>query len=309
VRWSVVVNPRAGGGKASRRLDEIRRAAVEVLQAEVRLTEGPGHATALARELVDQGFDGVVAVGGDGTANEVVNGLFDGARLRREGVVFGLVHAGTGGDLVKTLEVPDDPVEALRGFTARPPRPIDVLHLRFTGHDGTPVERIGVNVTGFGLNGEVVHRANRSSKRLGSATFAAAAAAAVRTYHPPQVRLTAQTAQDQRWDWSGPLTAAFVGNGAYCGGGMWVGRGGAIDDGLADLTVIPALPLSRMILGAPRLFTGSIERVKGVSRIGIRHLSAFADSETPTLIDVDGEQPGFLPIEISVLHKTLLVAR
>jgi diacylglycerol kinase family enzyme len=236
----------------------------------------------------------------------------DGDRPRRPNLVFGLVHAGTGGDLVKTLRVPDDPAEAMRGFARATPRPIDLLRVSFVDHDGARVERIGVNVTGFGLSGDVVRIANQGSKQLGSATFVAATVTALRSYTPPSVRISAETDADgearSTWEWSGRLSSAFVANGAYCGGGMWVGRGGAIDDGWADLTVVPELPLSRMILGAPRLFTGSISRVKGVSRTRVRSLTAIADGETRVAIDVDGEQPGFLPIGVRVLQKSLLVA-
>lgn len=307
MRWCVVVNPRAGGGAAEARIDEIRAVARRELGAEVRLTEGPGHATQLARELVDEGFDRIVAMGGDGTANEVVNGLMDGERPRRDGVAFGLVHLGTGGDLVKTLAVPRDPAAAFRAFAAAVPRPIDLLSLSFTGHDGAQVRRIGVNVTGFGMSGEVVRIANQGSKRLGPATFAVATLQALRRYEPPPVTVTASADGDPAWRWSGRLSSAFVANGAYCGGGMWVGRGGAIDDGWADLTVIPDLPLARQLLSAPRLFTGSLSRVKGVSRTRVRELSAIPDSAMRVAIDVDGEQPGFLPLQVRVLEKTLLV--
>ncbi|MEQ1505457.1 MAG: hypothetical protein ABMB14_24710, partial [Myxococcota bacterium] len=82
---------------------------------------------------------------------------------------------------------------------------------------------------------------------------------------------------------------------------------GAIDDGAADVTLVPELPLSRMILGGPRLFTGTLERVKGVSRVAVRQLAAFAESANLVRLDVDGEQPGFLPVQITVLEKVLLV--
>jgi diacylglycerol kinase family enzyme len=308
VKWCVVVNPRAGAGRAGQRLEEIRRAAGEELEAEVRLTEGPSHATELARRAVDEGFDGVVAVGGDGTANEVVNGLIDGDRPRRDGVVFALLHAGTGGDLRRSLQVPEDPRQALRAFRDRPARPMDLLHLRFRGHDGEMVERIGVNVTGIGLGGEVVARANRGSKRLGPLTFAVATVAALREYRPPVVRFEARTEGDRSWEWSGPLSSAFLANGAYCGGGMWVGKGGALDDGWADFTVVPPMSVPRMMLGGPRLFTGSIDRVKGVSRIPTQQLRAFPVTEIQVLIDVDGEQPGLLPLEARVLQKILRAA-
>lgn len=305
----LIANPRSGGGATERRLPEIRDAAAVLGRFELQTTQGSGHATTLARQAVDDGYDRIVAIGGDGTANEVVNGLFDGAAVRRPGVAFGMVHAGTGGDFVKSLRTPAGLPESFARLAAAEPRPIDVLHLSFVGHDGAPMERIGINVVGFGMNGAVVDRANRSSKRWGGrATFLAATIATLRTYEPVQVRISWTDAAGGTDAWSGRLSAAFVANGQYCGGGMWVGKGSELDDGVAHATVIPDLPLSRMILGTPRLFFGTIDRVKGVSRVAVSMLSASADSATEVRVDVDGEQPGFLPIEIRVLKKALLVA-
>jgi diacylglycerol kinase (ATP) len=308
LRYALIANPRSAGGRTGARLGELRHAARVLGDFELLLTEGPGHATDLARQAVDNGFDRVVAIGGDGTLSEVVNGLFDGKRLRREGVGFGILNAGTGGDFIKTVGTPSDPEEAFRAMAAAPLRPVDLMHLSFVGHDGATVERIGVNVVGFGLNGEVVDIANRSSKRWGGrATFLTATIQSVRTYKPAPVRITWEDSDGGEGSWDGELSAAFVANGQFCGGGMWVGRGTALDDGWVDLTIIPPLSVARMILGAPRLVTGALERVKGVSRNRVTRLSAFTEPANHIRIDVDGEQPGFLPLSVTVLHKVALL--
>lgn len=81
-----------------------------------------------------------------------------------------------------------------------------------------------------------------------------------------------------------------------------------MSDGIADLTLIPHLPLSRLILGLPRLFTGTLDRVKGVSRVGVKSICAFADTAQPIRIDIDGEQPGSLPLTATVLREVLWIA-
>jgi diacylglycerol kinase family enzyme len=251
----------------------------------------------------------VVAVGGDGTANEVVNGLFDGDRPTRPDVVFGLVPAGTGGDLARTLRVPRDPRAAFRQILALPPVACDVLSVTCTRADGGPVHRIGVNVTGFGLNGEVVARANRSAKRFGGRlTFLSATVAAFARYRPPRVTVRFTAGDGAHGEWSGPLSSAFVANAQYCGGGMWVGRGGSLRDGLAELTLVPEMSMHRAILQGPRLFSGTLGSVKEVSRNTVSTVDAIAEEATPVLVDVDGEQPGLLPASIRVLRKVLLIA-
>ncbi len=306
----VIVNPRSGGGGTERRLAALRDAAVRALgPVEWRVTERPRHATALAAEACRAGAARVIAVGGDGTANEVVNGMFDGERPLRDDVVFGLVSAGTGGDLARTLEVPRDQAEAFARVRERAPVACDVLAVQCTGEDGAPVHRIGVNVTGFGLNGEVVARANRSAKRFGGrVTFLAATVASFVRYRPPLVGVRWVGADGASGAWEGRLSSAFVANAQYCGGGMWVGRGGSMRDGLADLLLVPELPPLRAIVQGPRLFSGTLGDVKEVSRSSVFRVEAIAVDGNRVLVDVDGEQPGLLPLSVRVLPKTLLIA-
>jgi len=166
----LVLNPRAGAGRAGRRVDDLRRAADRTLPAwDLVLTEGPGHATALAAAAAaDPRVATVAAVGGDGTCHEVVNGMVEGRRARRPGLAFATVPFGTGSDLQKTLEIPADLESALRVAGAGAARAADLIAVELDGPQGRVSECI-VNVAGFGANGEVVRRANRMDKRLGGA--------------------------------------------------------------------------------------------------------------------------------------------
>src|SRR5690606_36884906 len=128
--------------------------------------------------------------GGDGTVNETVNGLFDGETPRNPEVVFTVVPAGTGSDLKRTLRIPKDTAEAMAVAAHGETRSSDVAALRFERADGSPGARICVNVAGIGLNGQVVDRANRSSKRLGGkVTFLAATVQTLATYSPSEIQL------------------------------------------------------------------------------------------------------------------------
>lgn len=308
-RLCLVVNPRSAAGATRQRMGALRRAADRHFQSwDLWTTEGPGHATELAARAVAEGFDVVVAVGGDGTANEVVNGLFVGDRVRSAAVSFSVVPAGTGSDLVKTLGIPADPDAALGVIARSPGRATDVASVRLMGHTGEEVSRIGINVTGLGMNGDVVRRANAGSKRFGGrATFAWATVRTLATYRAAPVGLRWTASSGREASWEGRLWSAFVGNGQFCGGGMRVGRGGSMDDGLLDLTVIPELPLRRALRGLPRLLGGTLELVKDVSTAAVVHLEASPLTATPVLVDIDGEQPGLLPAAIRALPKAMLV--
>jgi len=309
-RLCLIANPRSAAGATGRQLPAIERAADQSFAHwELRTTQAMGHATELARQAVDDGFDVVVAVGGDGTANEVVNGLFEGETPLNPEVVFSVIPAGTGSDLVKTLGMPRDYAQALRVIATAEARPTDAVSVSCTdAESGAPIHRIGFNVIGFGLNGVVVAQVNAGSKKLGGRlTFMAATARALVGFTPSRVAIDYTDSAGQAGAWEGDLSTAMLANGQYCGGGMWMGRGSKMDDGLLALTVIPHLPLRRTLFSSFRLFTGTISDVKGVSSASVSRLSARVLNGPEVLVDVDGEQPGVLPVNARVLSKAVLV--
>jgi len=309
-RLCLVVNPMSAGGRTGRRLDALRRAADDTFaQWEIRETQGPGHATAIAAEAVEHGFQLVASVGGDGTHSETVNGLFDGSVPRDPEVVFGAVPAGTGSDLVRTVGMPNDLDAALRVLAGGETRSSDVLEARLASQaGGEPLHRLCVNVLSFGMSGEVVRLANRGSKRLGgTVTFLGATLRALASYTPRRARLRWTDAEGDDDEWSGTLVTAFVTNGEYCGGGMRVGRGGSMQDGAVDLVIVPRLPMARQIAGLPRLYSGRVEAIPGVLRRRIVSLEAEGIDVAPVPVEVDGEQPGSLPLHVRVLPGTLRI--
>ena len=308
-RVAIVLNPASAAGRTGAAAGLIVDAArARASSVTLLRTERPGHAMALAAQAVADGAELVIAAGGDGTANEVVNGLLTAQESGLPLATFALLPAGTGGDLVRTLRVPRGHAAAMEAIWGAPTRRIDVMRLQFVDHQGQSARRWCVNVAGIGMNGDVVARANRRSKRLGGrATFLLATLESLVRYRPGPVRLRWRDATDQEGEWEGTLSGAFLANGGWCGGGMWVGRGGAIDDGQLDLTVVPDLPLFQALIGAPRLFSGSLERVKGVSRVAVRWLEAVALDGAAIRFDCDGEQPGVLPLRAEVCEKALPV--
>jgi len=179
----------------------------------------------------------------------------------------------------------------------------DLVSATVRGPDG-PLASTCVNVAGFGLNGDVVSRVNQSNKRLGGTiTFAAATARTLASYRAPVVHLSWTDTRGEEASWSGPIFAVFLANGAYCGGGMWLGRGGAMNDGAIDLTIIPELSWAQVLTGAPRLFTGTIAEVPGVVRVAVRSLRATSAQDVR--VDLDGEQPGTLEATFQLVPKVL----
>ena len=309
-RLCLLLNPHSAGGATAGRIADIRAAAERYFGAvELRVTEHSGHATELARAAAEEGFEVIAAVGGDGTINEVVNGLVvDGVAIHPGGALA-VVPAGTGGDLVKTLGMSSNLDEAFAVIAAGETRATDLVQMELTDPlTGGTIRRLGINVVGWGMNGAVVKLANEGTKRFGGRmTFLSATLRALARYRHPSVTLRWQDSEGRDGEWSGPLTSAFLANGQYCGGGMWVGRGGSMQDGLLDLTVLPQMSIARSTLLTPRLYAGTMERMRGVTRVAVRDVSAIVDAGEDVLVDIDGEQPGRLPLRGEILAGALRI--
>jgi len=307
-RLTVVLNPRAGAGRALLQLDALKRALDRQSSAwELKITEGPGHAAALARAAALAGAEVVAAAGGDGTCHEVVCGLLPGGARAEVLPALALIPFGTGSDLQRSLKTPDALDEAVALALRGPARPIDVGLAAVTRPGGPPMGHLEpfINVAGFGANGEVVRKANASSKRLGgAATFFGAALSTAFRYSPPRVRLHLRGPAGEG-SWEGPLLSAFVANGAYCGGGMWVGKGGALDDGLLDLSVLPPDPALTQVLRSSMLYDGGLAKWPGLRRAAVQAVEAQPCDEAPVFVDLDGESPGQLPARFTLLPGAL----
>jgi hypothetical protein len=146
--------------------------------------------TAFARQAVEEGAELVISVGGDGTNNEVLNGLFPDGRPISERIAMSVIPGGTGGDFARLLQIPKDPAAAAKRLAGAKPRPIDVGLLTCADHEGATIRRMFLNIASFGLGGEVDARVNRTTKIFGGfASFFWASLTTLFTYKNRHVRL------------------------------------------------------------------------------------------------------------------------
>lgn len=298
-----IVNPHAGRGSVGREWPKIRELAEKHLGAfKSFLTTAPGDATSFARLAVSEGAKSVVCVGGDGTLNEVINGLMDEEDPLNPDIHVGFVPQGTGCDFRRTLRIPANPEEALAVIKHGRPLLIDLGRLRYTNHDGNPRTRYFHNLTSFGLGGEVDDRVNKSGKKLGGfLSFIIAMLVSLVLYEKKHIRLRV----DDHFDEQVVVLNVAVANGQYHGGGMWVAPGADPFDGLFHVTVIGGLSLPEVLYYLPKLYNGKILQVKGVRSVIGKRVEAF--SERRVLLDVDGEQPGCLPVKIEILPAAMRI--
>ncbi len=293
---AAIVNPRAGSGAARRRWPRAARMLAERLgPVKVCFTEGPGHATVLARELADAGYDLLIAAGGDGTLNEVVNGILMGSCDARVGVL----PLASGGDFARTLGLAGL-APAVGALAAGESRHIDVFRARFRSPSGAPAERCFLNAASFGL-GAVAALGMRHWYRAvpGGARYLAAAIPALARGRSFPVTLWLDDCPSAAFD----ITTAAVANGQYQGGGIRIAPAADIQDGLADITVVERVSLVEVAAHLPILYSGAL-----YSHPKVRHWRAArvrAEAETEVPVELDGEPVGTLPLEIEVLPRAL----
>jgi YegS/Rv2252/BmrU family lipid kinase len=292
-----IVNPSSGNGSTGRKWPQIEAAAKEHLGPfETRMTTGPGDATQLTRTELLEGCNRIVCVGGDGTLNEVVNGFMDEAGAIRPEALLGFLPNGTGCDFCRTVCAKTSPENALDVIRAGRVSAIDLGRVKFRDHAGCSRIRYFHNITSFGLGGEVVERVNRTSKACGPfLSFIWATIVGIFVYGEKSVRFQVDDGPPQ----DVTIMNIAVANGQYHGGGMQVAPDARVDDGLFHITVIRDLSLPEIFWHLPKLYNGHIKKIKQVSILTGRKIVAV--SEQRVLLDVDGEQPGCLPVEIEIV--------
>lgn len=162
----VIVNPAAGAGKTVKKWPHIKQEFEQLgVDFDYELTQAPGHGIELANSAVDKGYEVVVSVGGDGTLNEIVNGLHHAGGL--EHVAIAIVNTGTGADYIRTLGIPRQYKQACRRV-ASPQGKITVdLGIAEYTNKGKPAKRLFVNFAGLGFDAEIVRATTEKFKALG----------------------------------------------------------------------------------------------------------------------------------------------
>ncbi len=301
MRTFLVVNPRSGNGDTGRRWPDILGAACTSMgDVGSALTQSPLHAAELTAQALADGYECIVAVGGDGTLNEVVNGFFRVPGGPPAGATVAVIPRGTGGDFRRTFGWSTSLRSACARIRAGQTRPLDVGRVSFLDAQGRPQQRYFVNVVSFGVSGQVDRAVNQAGKGLGGkATFFLASVKAMWRFHDQPVRLRADGG---KWE-ALSITTVAVANCQYFGGGMRVAPTADPGDGHFDVTVWSGYTLADFALKARRIYDGTHVQLAGTRTFRAQRVEAESDEEV--LLDVDGEQPGRLPVRVELLPAAL----
>lgn len=293
----LVVNPYSANGATGKRWAELSAQVQQALgDYGHAFTQGPMDAARLARQALHDGYECVVAVGGDGTLNEVTNGFFEDGKPVNPKAALGVVPRGTGGDFRRTFDWDSQLVPALHRLRTETTEAFDVGLLEFEDLEGRPQRRYFANIASFGVSGLVAREVNQGSKALGGkASFMLGTVKGLLKYKDRPVRMRLDDGPWETFD----VTAVAVANGRFFGGGMCVAPQALTNDGLFDVTIWSGYSLATFALKAQGAYSGAHVGWKGTTQRRCRTLVAEADLET--LVDVDGESPGRLPFRATIL--------
>ena len=300
-RTVVVVNPKSQGGKLGKRWPELADLIGRAFPFDVVTTQAPGDATRLAREALRGGAERIVAIGGDGTVNEVINGFFDDSgKPIAPDATFALIPYGTGGDFRRTMNIPIATVDAAGVIAANHRRRIDVGLLDLTLKDGTRARRVFANIASFGVSGVVDRLVNESGKKLGRLSFAVATARATWSYKNQRVQLVFDG--DPKTRVEATINTVAVANGRYFGGAMLVAPHAEVDDGLFDVVALGDFHFGDLLKSGRRLYKGTHLSMEKVSERRARVVEAEPiESGAIVELDVDGECLGRLPARFEIV--------
>lgn len=255
------------------------------LSYRISWTEGPGHARDLAQGFVQEGVGKIAVLGGDGTINEVINGIVGSS------VQLGLLPVGTGNDLARSLGIPfnriDKAVEILAGGR------VEAIDAGWEGG------RIFSLMVGVGFPAAVAEQANRSRLR-GSAAFFASVYGALRRMETIPVVLTLDGAtRDLR------CTSILIQNTPFCGGGQRMAPQASLSDGLLDVVVIGPIGKANLMLHFPRVYRGTHVDHPAFSVFRARTVEIETGVELPKMLD--GDILGSTPVAAKALPAALKV--
>ena len=295
----VIVNPVAGAYSTRRRWPRISKLLRHVgLSFDYEYTEGVGHAIELARAAASDGYRYLVAVGGDGTVNEVANGILDSTGLSCP--TLGVVSTETGSDFVRSVGIPRDYISACSCLTSSRRSLIDVGVVKYQSK-GQSLQRFFVNAAGVGFDAAVVEATERLPKYFGGTIpYLAGLARILFGYKNKAVILGVGSGVEAK-----RILSVIVANGGYFGGGMHVAPEARLDDSLLDVVIIGDVGKFELLKALPMIYKGTHITHPKVTMEKAAHITI--ESSEPILVHADGELLGEGPASFWLIPAALSI--
>ncbi len=315
VDTALVVNPNSCSGLTGKNWDSLHAKMKGIFGSSIKVvfSKGPGDGTIAARNLLRKGFGRVVAIGGDGTINEVANGFFEesagvnGASLKQinPDAVLGLVPCGTRNVLAKSLELPEGIIPCCQNFVGGLPVKMDVIAVSATDpKDGSRLPpRVFLNAAEMGVGAEIIDRSKKVRSKVKSRLVSTVAA--IISTVPAYESNICEFSIDRRKRMQTNMTMGVVANGKFLGGGFVVAPRADISDGLLDIVVIKDSGSLKMLDELVSIKTGDYSNDNILYAQAKR--VAIKSKERNVTVTIDGEPIGILPATFQVIPKALNV--
>lgn len=304
-RTTFIVNPTSSSGRTKRRFDHLTPLVRELFKdCEVRLTNERAHATELTRQAIREGSELVVAVGGDGTANEVVNGFFENGALISNKVKLAILMSGTGGDLRRSIGMPKDLKAGLTQIKNGSSAAIDVGLVYCRQADGSFEHRYFLNAASLGLS---AHTALLVRNEIGKQSRLAYVLAAIKALRHSRPQILHLLVDGEKRTINDVSLLAFA-NASYFGGAMHIAPHASMIDGLADVICVSNINFFMMAKNIVRLYRGTHLDIKEVTHFRTSRIEVESPAHV-FLVETDGEPCGQLPATFEILKHSIQLQR
>ena len=303
-RTFIVVNPKAKNGRAEKEWPKLEQVIREEYHGEfhAEFTTAPLSAISITRQALRDNYEFIVALGGDGIINEVVNGFFEGGKPVNPQAILGFLPFATGSDFVKTVKIPREFREAVKRLNVSTSSPCDVGLISSDGIDGRPVVRYFINVAECGVGAEVVDSVNRTTKVFGGkASFTWSILRTMPFYHNKRTMYSIDDIAQKE----ARINNLIIANGRFFGAGLQPAPEAQLDDGLFDVAVIGDIGFMKGAKNLGKLRDGTYLSLPYVSFS--RGKSVTARSTERVLIEADGELVGKLPATFNLLPAAIKI--
>ncbi len=302
--WLVIVNPHAGSKKCERDWPKIRKL-LEDAEFEMHcvFSEYPYHAIQIAKERIEkEGYNKIIVVGGDGTLNEVVNGVFKQKRYKTTDVAVGMITVGTGNDWGRMYEMPESykkQVKLLKkGHTFL--QDVGEVKYRFSVEKE---KRYFVNIAGMGYDALVTKKTNikKQKGKGGALSYLISLVSGLFQYKNVYLNIEA----DGKNIFSGKVFTMSIGNCKYNGGGMMQLPDAIPDDGLFDVMVIRKTTKYRIVTNIKNLYDGSFVNMPEVEQYRGKKITIISRPANKLNLETDGESLGHSPLDFKIISKAV----
>lgn len=299
----VIVNPFSARGKTGKRWELIKDIVRNYFQEfKYIFTEKPKQATQIARDLLKEGFDLIIGVGGDGTLNEITNGFFqqDSSKTINDEAALGIIPSGTGSDFIRFMKIPRDLKKSVEVIKNANVKKIDIGRIHFLQENRESSSQYFINVADFGLGAAVIKKMSSiPSIKRGPFSYYKGLLSTLKNYKSKPVKIIIDDSEEIE----GQFTIGAIANGRIFGGGMIIAPEAEPDDGFLDLVLVEDMKKFEIVKNTPLLYKGTIYKnpkvlIKKVKKIEI-------SSTEDVQIEYDGELGKTLPAVFEIIKKKI----